>query len=86
MATSFVALFTFVGTAANIKTSADVLAELTRVLRIARACNVVFDFFYVADAVLYAVAWGVDAEARKIVIAEEDALERELGPSFRIAL
>lgn len=84
MATSFVALFAFVEVASRVKNSAGMLQEVVRVLRIARACNVVFDFIYVADAVLYALAWAVDAEARKVAIAEEDALEREIGPSFRL--
>ncbi len=55
-------------------------------LIVARTFNVVFDFIYVADACVYALAWLGDADTIKQLRIErgQDVPEVDLGQSFLI--
>ena len=64
----------------------DLLNQYFAMLKICKAFNVVFDFIYVADACVYAIAWLADAEVIKQLRIErgQDLPEMDLGESFRI--
>ncbi len=64
----------------------ELLDQYATMLRVCRAFNVVFDFIYVADACVYAIAWLADAEVIKELRIRrgQDVPEVDLGESFRI--
>lgn len=60
-ATSFGFLFTLVVALKNVDTIGDLITQYETALLSIRAANVIFDAFYVADAVVYFVGWVQDS-------------------------
>jgi hypothetical protein len=86
--TSFVAVFQIYVISANSAglSPSALIGQYSAMIRVCRTFNVIFDFIYVVDAGVYAIAWLADAAVIKQLRIErgQDVPEVDLGESFRI--